>query len=310
MAAVVLATAAPTFAQFNGFASPTPLPVPTTAMRDVSDVLAYAGKHEFKLEDIRPYLAKLDDQQKAALVKEPETLTKFVRTFLTQRLLLDEALAAKWDQKPDVAVQLNRVRENAIADSYLESVSVIPSDFPGEEELRAAYDANKAQFVSPRQLHLAQMMIEGGADGDQRAKDMAQARLEMVRKALKDPKADFLGLAQAKATETGNAVRGGDVGWVPEAKVPAPLRDAALKLTPGAVSEAIPISGGWVILKLVEVREAAQIPFEQVRPFLVQRLRAARTRQASETYVHNLLEKNSITINDAALSQLLAPASK
>ena len=86
-------------------------------------------------------------REQAALAKDPALLSQAVRMLLANRLVLQEVVAKKWDQQPNVAAQLDRVRENALVELYLQSVSTPPASFPSEEELQKVYDANRERVA-------------------------------------------------------------------------------------------------------------------------------------------------------------------
>ncbi|MDI4239616.1 peptidylprolyl isomerase, partial [Bradyrhizobium sp. Arg237L] len=66
-------------------------------------------------------------------------LSQAVRLMLANRLVLQEVAAKKWDQQPAIAEQLDRVRESAVAELYLQQVSTPPASFPSEDDLQKVY---------------------------------------------------------------------------------------------------------------------------------------------------------------------------
>ncbi|MDD5200595.1 MAG: peptidylprolyl isomerase [Terrimicrobiaceae bacterium] len=263
-------------------------------------VLARVGNADITAADVRPYLANLDPGQEAALAKDPAALNQFLRTLIVQRLLLKEASAAQWGKQPEVIAQLDRVRENALAESYLGSVAKVPADYPTEADVQAAYDANKSAFLVSRQFRVAQIYIAAPGGSDQ-----APAKLATVEKSLKSANADFAKLAAANSDEAASAERGGEVGWLAESQMQPGIRKAVTALSKGAVSAPLRLDDGWHILKILDVKEAYTASLAEVRDALVQRLRAAKARQLGEAYVTKLLEQNPVAINEIAVSQLL-----
>lgn len=270
------------------------------AVTRAADVLAKVGSSEITAADLRPYLKNLDADQAAALAKDPAALNQFLRTLIVQRLLLKEALAAKFEQQPDVVERLARLRDAAIAEGYLASVAKVPAGFPSDADLQAAYDANKAALLVPRQYRLAQIFIAAPKNDAP-----APAKLAAVEAALKAPKADFAKLAAENSDEAASANQGGEIGWLTEAQVQPEIRKTVTSLAKGEVSAPVRLADGWHILRLIDVKEAYTPELSEVRDALAQRLRAARARQESEAYVAKLLEANPVAINEIAVSQLL-----
>ena len=75
------------------------------------DVIARVGNANVSAEELRAYVGALGAQDQAALAKDPALLSQAVRMLLANRLVLQELTAKKWDQQPNIAAQLDRVRE-------------------------------------------------------------------------------------------------------------------------------------------------------------------------------------------------------
>lgn len=274
-----------------------------------ADAIARIGSAEIKANDVKPYLENLSAQEKAALARDPAALTQVVRTLIIQQLVLKEAQAAKWDQQPKVEERLERLRQNAIAEGYLQSVSKAPEGYPSEAELKAAYEENKAALLVPRQFLLAQVYVAVPKGADKAAADKAQARLESVRAALKQADADFAAIAKAQSDEPQSAAKGGEIGWLTEAQIQPEVRARVGTLAKNSVAEPVLLADGWHIVKVVDVKEAYTPSLDEVRAGLTQRLRAVRAQANSEAYLAKLLQQNPVAINEIALSQLVGPKS-
>ncbi|HEY8901235.1 MAG TPA: peptidylprolyl isomerase [Chthoniobacterales bacterium] len=271
----------------------------STAIAADNAPIAQVGDSEITAADLRPYLENLTPAEESAVAKDPAALNQFLRTLIVQRLLLKEALAAKWDQQPDVAAALQKLRDNAIAQSYLASAAKVPADYPSEAQVQAAYDANRDALLVPKQIRLAQIFIAAPKDA------AAPAKLATVTAALKAPKADFAKIATENSDEAASAAKGGDIGWLTEAQIQPGIRAAAIALKKGAVSAPIRLDDGWHILRMVDVKEAYTATLPEVKDALVRRLREQKARELSQDYVANLLEKNPVAINEIAVSKLM-----
>jgi peptidylprolyl isomerase len=114
-----------------------------------ADVVARAGATEITREELRAYVESLGPQEQAALAKDPALLAQVARTYLARRAVLKEARLRKWDEDPAVKAQLDRIRDQALTELYLQSVSKAPEGYPSAAEVQAAYDANKKAFDVP-----------------------------------------------------------------------------------------------------------------------------------------------------------------
>ncbi len=270
-----------------------------------ADPLARAGKVEVSFEEARGLVEALPDTDQAALAKDPAMLSQLLRAHLTRRTVIVEAASKKFDQRPAVKAQLERVREQALIDLYLDSVSKPPEGFPSDAEVQAAYDASKASFEVPRQFRVAQIYVAVAKGADKAVESEAKKKLDGIVKKLASKSADFAALAKAESDDAQTAAKGGEIGWLTEAQMVPGIRSTATALARDAVSEPVRLDDGWHVLKLLDARPAGPRPLAEVRDALVSQLRAARARDLRQAYVARLLEQNPPAINELALPKVL-----
>lgn len=269
------------------------------------DVIARIGNSDIRTEELRAYVATLSPQEQAALAKDPALLNQTVRMLLARRVILQEAIAKKWDQDPSVAAQIERAREAIITEGYLQSVSEPPKDYPSAAEVQAAYEANKTAFLVPRQFRLAQIYIALPKGADKAATDAAQKKLAAVQAKLKQKGADFAAIARAESETPDSAARGGEIGWIPETQLRPEVRQVVAGLGKEAVADPLRLDDGWQILKLIDTKASYTRPLEEVRSQLVERLRAERGLANRRAFIARLLEQNPPAINELLLSKVL-----
>ncbi|MHC4043467.1 peptidylprolyl isomerase [Bradyrhizobium sp. 23AC] len=288
-------------------AAPTPAtPAPSTqglaSARTTGgdDVIARVGEANISAEELRAYVGALGAREQAALAKDPALLSQAVRMLLANRLVLQEVIAKKWDQQPKVAAQLDRVRENAVVEIYLQSVSTPPESFPSEDEVQKVYDANRGALLVPRQFHLAQIFV-AATEGDKAADDKAKKAIEAIQAKLKAPGADFGAIAQAESGSKG----GGDLGWVAENQIRPEIKAQVQGLARNTISEPVRLDDGWHIIKLIDTKAAYTRTLPEVRDQLVQQMRSERATALRRAYLAELLKQNPPILNELALSGLL-----
>lgn len=270
------------------------------------DVVARVGNANVSAEELRAYVGALGAQDQAALAKDPALLSQAVRMLLANRLVLQEVVARKWDQQPNIAAQLDRVRESALIEIYLQSVSTPPAGFPSEEDLQKIYDANRGALLMPRQFQLAQIFVAAPKEADKATEEKAKKSLDEVLAKLKAPGADFSAVARA-ASESKD---GGDLGWVAENQIRPEIKTLVMGLAKNGVSEAIRLDDGWHILKLLDTKAAYTRTLPEVRDQLVQQIRAERAGAMRRAYLAELLKRNPPILNELALSNLLDSSRK
>jgi peptidylprolyl isomerase len=289
------------------------LPFSTRAATASDDtaIIAKVGDSEVRADDIKPLLANLPVRDQLALAHDPAALNELVRSFIVQQLVYKEAVAKKWEQQPQVAAQLERLRQQAVTQTYLQALATPPADYPSDADLQAAYDLLKKNnaLQVPKQYHVSQIYIADPKGSDKATDEKAQSKLDAVQKALKS--ADFAGLAKTQSDEAASAARGGDLGWLAENQIQPEIKARVITLSKGSVTEAIRTTDGWHIIKLIETKEPYIASLDEVKVPLTNELRKERAQAISKAYLTDLLKQNPVTLNEIAVSKLVeAPKDK
>jgi len=257
------------------------------------------------VHDLLHALSLLDAKERAALTADPALLKQVVQLTRAQQLLLREARAQKWDERPEVQAKLERARNTALAESWLQSVSEPPPDYPGEAEIKAAWESRKASLATPRQYRLAQIFIACPKGSPAAAEQKAKAKLAAVQKRLDSPNEDFATVATAASEDATSANKGGEIGWLSDAQIQPELRAPIGRLRQHEISAPVRLNDGWHILKCLDKREARTPALEEARASLVQQLRAWKTQANSEAYVARLLQEDPVSADLSTIGQAL-----
>lgn len=261
-------------------------------------VIARAGNKDVTASQIKPYLGDITPAERNALLQNPAALTRAVRSVLLQQQLLAEAIAADWDKNPETKTLLARVRDAAIAESFLESVTAVPSDYPGDAEITALYESRKESLRIPRQFRLAQIFISS-------AEDPAKAKTEADSLAATVKTGDFAALAKTHSDEPRTAANGGDIGWLAEESVQPAIRQALAGAAKNTTSGPVALADGFYFVKVLDLKEPRTATLEEVRPQLAAALRQERAALNRQAYLERLQAKSPVTINEIALPDLL-----
>lgn len=274
------------------------------------EVVARIGDSQLTVGDFRPILESLDVRERAALQGDPAAVNQIVRSLIMQQLLFKQAMAEGYDKRPNVQERLERARQGAIAEGYLQSATRVPESYPTEEEVKSFYESNQAALTLPRQLRLAQIFVAAPEGLSEVEAIQLQRKAGDLRRRLDEPKADFAALARAESEEPQSAGRGGEIGLLPENMIQPEVFEAVRSLKAGGVTEPVRLPGGWHIVKVLEIQEPRLATLEEIRPQLVERLRAQREQLNREQFLNRLLQENPVAINELVLSDLVGPGSK
>ncbi len=171
-------------------------------------------------------------------------------------VLSQEALKQNLDKEPDVIQQMELARQTALAGALVQRYT---TNHPASEDaLKAEYDKLKND-PNNTQYKVAHILLDSEAD--------AKAVAAQLKK-----KGKFEAIAKEKSKDPGSKDRGGELGWhAPSDFVPA-FAEALAHLKKGEVSAPVQSENGWHIIKVEDVRTQNIPPFEQAKPFLMQRM--------------------------------------
>jgi len=261
-------------------------------------VVAVHGDESLTASQVRALIASTDPDTRKQLQNSPEALQRVIRDTFLQHAVLAAAAQAKWEQKPEVAALLRRTRETAIIESFLAGQAPVPTDYPSEAELQAAYEKAKPQLMQARQYHLSQAYITVAAGAS--AED-ARHKLTVLQKDVMAGRAGWDAAVKRAGAQTT------DMGWVGSDRLLPAAREAASGLLEGQVSTPVCTAAGCSTLKLLGTRPAGPAPLADVRDRLIAALRQAKQRAEAQAYENGLLDKQPVRINEIELSHVTAP---
>lgn len=277
---------------------------------DGATVVGKAGDKSVTVEDVRTALAATGSLGDMPMSKDPAILDQLARSIMVKKIVLQEAMGKKWEQKPTVSAQLDRLRESAIVESYVQSLTAPPESYPSGLELKTAYDTNKAAFLIPRSFRMAQIFVSGLNSADSETLGKAKVKIEVLMQRLKQPAADFAAIARAESEERESASRDGEIGWLVETQIQPEIRAKLPTMKLNSISDPVRLDDGWHILKIIDIREAYTPTFDQMSARLVQQLRANKTRENAQAFFAKTVQDNPMTIDGAALAKVLSETSK
>jgi peptidylprolyl isomerase len=103
-----------------------PAPHAAEATASGGEPVARVGGRDVSASEIRSLLAGVAPDQRAALARDPALLNQTLRAMFARQLVLKEAADKKWQDQPAVVAQLAKLREEAIVETYLQSMSRRP----------------------------------------------------------------------------------------------------------------------------------------------------------------------------------------
>jgi peptidylprolyl isomerase len=268
-----------------------------------SVIVGKVGNSEITASQITSLVAAQNSEVKKSFAQQPEAIKNLVSTELVRRLLLNEALKVDWDKRTDVAVAMERGKEQAIIDNFVMSRSTPPEQFPSDAEIKTAYTENIARFQTLPQVRLAQILLrlpENSSAADiKRTLTLAQ---ELSQKL--DKGENFETLAKEYSQDETTKNNGGVLDWISESDLTQQFRTVIIGLKVNSVSKPIRSPFGYQLIRLVERKPSSTIPLSDVKQPIIKALRDTRTNQNRDIFLDSLRKANPLTIYDEALKEI------
>jgi len=278
--------------------------MPSSPAPASSPVVASLGAVTISRDELQRFLGALPQAQRQALTQDRVVLEQWLRSRLADKALVAQARQQGWHDKLEIRAAVEEAETQIILRTYLQSVSVPGPEYPSEQELQAAYEANQAQFQVPARYRISQIFL-AAPQGDAKAVAAATKQAQALVRQLREDKADFAALATEHSDDQASAQRGGDNGYLPLAQLVPQLRTVVAKLEPGQISDPVALPAGLHILTLTDRREATVRPLAEVRSALRDALRAQRQQEAARAYLAGLLDADTVSVDGKVLSATL-----
>jgi len=193
----------------------------------------------------------------------------FLDQYINKRLLVQQAVKENFDKRPEIAVDLQAVRESELFDRYVRDV--ISTEVVSEANLKADYQAHLEDFKRPPAVRLEHIVVtptagtvENSDNSDATTKEEAQTKIKAIAKQLDGSRQNFTELA-VKYSEDASSKSGGDLGWISKGTMAASLDEKAFSLKIGENSGIIESPFGYHIIRVEAKRDGGFAPYEEVR---------------------------------------------
>jgi len=226
-------------------------------------------------------------------------LPNLVQQIYMREQLADAAKKLNLEQQAPWKDQIELSRANILAQAYLNHLTDTATKAPLPDP-QQFYNSHPGDFDS---VKLSGIFVSYNAPGTPASAAPGGGRTEAgvpegrdkvndLEKKLKAGE-DFVKLARAESDNQGSAAKGGELGTYTtgDPNIPADIKNAILKLQAGQFSEPVKIPNGFLIVKL---DSRTQLPFEQARAGILQRLQT----ETSQAAVKQTLDKYKIEVQD------------
>lgn len=249
-------------------------PVKPASTAPPSSLAAWWDGGSISVEEVREASQKLPTALRDQF-QTPNGQQEFVQAVLAKRLLRAEAERRGITRAPEIVQQVRELEERLAIQALLTDAQRLQGP-PSEAELRAYFEARKAEFRQPARVRASRVLLRGRAD------DKAlRSKLEAIRqRAIKREPFSKL----ATLGEGPEAGQGGDIGWVVDATDEETAAALALKKA-GDVSPIVAAGGGLAFLVAAEREDAHDATFEEAKQVVIGRYAPVQQRRAFDELV-------------------------
>jgi peptidyl-prolyl cis-trans isomerase C len=251
-------------------------------------VLVRIETQEIKEKDIDQVIEMLGPQ--GTMYDNEQGRNVILEELVASRLFSLSGAKAGLDKTPEFKASVEHVVQQALAraavDDLMKNVSV------SDEDVKKFYDENPTQFANPEQIHVRHILISD----DITSSDKIVAILDDLKKGVSF---DSLAVSQSICP---SAPQGGDLGFFGRGQMVPEFESVAFALqTPGDISEPVLSPFGWHIIKLEEKRSSSVVPYDDVKPQILQYLENERKAQKYREALEKLRKEYRIEyLNSAA----------
>jgi len=208
--------------------------------------------------DIETLVDKLSPQLQGRFAT-PEGKKEIIDHMINELLMEQAALKKGLDKDPKVAALLNSARRQILVEN-LTANEIVKTEVK-DEQAKKWYSDNIADLMQPEKVRASHILLK---DEETAKKVLAKAKVKG---------ADFAKLAQQYSEDPSVKENNGDLGFFTKDRMVAEFSKAAFALAPGEISDVVATQYGFHIIKLEEKQPAGAIPFDDIKPQIVNKLR-------------------------------------
>jgi len=215
---------------------------------------------------------------------DPESRKAVLSKMVEIELVAQEAEKQGLSDDPMFKLNMEMLRKQQLYVTLMKKV-VVDAVKTTPEDVKAAYEADKAKYVSGEEVQASHILVDTEDDA------------KKIKERL-DKGEDFAAVAKDKS-KCPSASRGGDLGFFGKGKMVPEFEKAAFALKEGEISAPVKTQFGWHLIKITATKKAEQKKFEDVKADIEQKLTQEKQKKAYEDFMASIKAKGEVKINEA-----------
>ncbi|MDP2369633.1 peptidylprolyl isomerase [Rhodoferax sp.] len=168
---------------------------------------------------------------------------------------------------------------------------------PDEQQVRAYYAANQAQFTEPEQQHVAVILLKVEPSASSATWQKADEQAKAIAKRARAGE-DFAALARQYSADP-SAKQGGDMGYLHAGMLPDGAQEALTKLKPAEIGDSVRLLEGYAVFRLVERKAAKLHGFDAVKVRAQELAQRELGNRAWAAFIADLKAKTTVQIDQS-----------
>ncbi len=218
-----------------------------------------------------------------------------LRHIVNEPLARLEGKERHYEKVPEVAEAVRRYREDLMeralyADFVLKKVMVT------DDELKAWYEAHKADFVEPEKRRVAHIVVPTKEEADEIRKSIAEGQ-------------PFETLVKTKSTDAASQKQMGDLGWITKREATGEF-EKVFALAEGEISEPLRSKFGYHVMRVTRIMPERPLDFEETKEPIRKRVLEQKQREARAVWVKKLREASTVVISKPGIRRFVKSNAK
>lgn len=256
------------------------------------------------VEDIERYIAENlpeDPAQRQIILNRPGIFREMAQNLYIMRSLAKEAQSSPGFDEAQARWAAQMAYERRLVEGYrTRFVRRELANADWDSMAREAYAAEQERYQRPERVSAAHILIKT----EERSEEEALALAEELHGRLVAGE-DFSELAQEYSDDEGSAKGGGELGFFQRGKMVPSFEEAAFALEqPGDISDPVQSRFGYHIIVLRERQPAGPIPFEEVKPRIIESLQTKMGGQVWQDKIVALRSAQDVQLDQELLEKL------
>lgn len=159
------------------------------------------------------------------------------------------------------------------------------------DEIEDWYEDRELEYTEPAAYEISHILFALPRDASAESISAVRVLAEDVAGKISDGDITFTNAVKKHSNDPASAGQGGKLGFVVESELDRSIRDAISNLETGEITEPIPTSNGFEVVRLDSFRESRLTPFDEVRDGIKAQLTKEKAFEAAYDLADDLLDE-------------------